>query len=134
MRHLALLLLIFTVSAFAMDAPTPPSLPGTLWTVTTLAGQPVLADHPVTFEFDSEGNITGDSSCNRFGGGCTIGDSTIKVGPLRSTRRACEPDIMQQERKFLALLSSATTWSITSDELLLTAPEGEIKATRRTEE
>lgn len=131
MPLLALLLALATTT-FAMDSEL--SLPGTAWTVTALAGKPVLEDHPVTFEFDAEGNITGDGSCNRFGGSCEIGDGTIKVGPLRSTRRACEPEIMEQERMLFSLLGSATSWSTAGDELLLSSPEGEIKAKRRTED
>jgi heat shock protein HslJ len=106
------------------------TLPGSAWQVTTFAGQAPLADHAITFEFDTEGNIAGDASCNRFGGTCTIEGSTMKIGPLRSTRRACETEIMQQEHKFLALLGAATTWAMDGDELVLTAPEGEIKAER----
>jgi heat shock protein HslJ len=98
--------------------------------VKTFAGQTPLADHAITFEFDNEGNIAGDGSCNRFGGSCEIEGDKIEVGPLRSTRRACETEIMQQEHKFLALLGAATTWAIDGDELILTAPEGEIKAER----
>jgi heat shock protein HslJ len=108
------------------------TLPGSTWQVTTLAGQTPLADHPVTFEFDTEGNIAGDGSCNRFGGACKIEGDKIEVGPLRSTRRACEPDIMQQEHRFLALLGAATTWAMDGDELVLTAPDGEIRAVRQT--
>ncbi|MFM8808168.1 MAG: META domain-containing protein, partial [Chthoniobacterales bacterium] len=60
--------------------------------------------------------------------------NTIKVGPLRSTRRACEPEIMQQEHKFLALLGSVATWQIDSDGVLvLIGEEGEIRAKKRTE-
>lgn len=54
----------------------------------------------------------------------------MQVGPLRSTRRACEPDIMQQEQKLLALLRAVTAWSLNGEELVLTAPEGEVKAKR----
>jgi heat shock protein HslJ len=107
------------------------TLPGSAWQVTTFAGQTPLADHAITFEFDNEGNIAGDGSCNRFGGSCKIEGDKIEVGPLRSTRRACEPDIMQQEHKFLALLGAATTWAMDSDELVLTAPDGEIRAKRQ---
>jgi heat shock protein HslJ len=108
----------------------PAKLPGSAWQVTTFAGQTPLADHPITFEFDTEGNIAGDASCNRFGGTCAIEGNTIKTGPLRSTRRACEPEIMQQEQKFLALLAAATAWSMDGDDLILTAPDGEIRASR----
>lgn len=130
MKHLFSLLLI-TSTALAMETnQAPVKLPGSAWQVTTFAGQTPLADHPITFEFDNEGNIAGDASCNRFGGTCTIDGNTIKIGPLRSTRRACEPEIMQQEQKFLALLSAATAWSMGGDGLVLTAPDGEIRASR----
>ena len=134
MKILLPLLLTLTTS-FAMETnQAPVTLPGSAWEVTSLADEDPLDDHPITFEFDAEGNIAGDASCNRFGGTCTIEGHTIKIGPLRSTRRACEPEIMQQEQKFLALLSTVSAWSIEDDELVLTAPEGEIRSTRKTPE
>ena len=129
--HLLLPLLLTITTSLAMETnKASVALPGSAWQVTTFAGQTPLADHPITFEFDNEGNIAGDGSCNRFGGSCKIEGDKIKVGPLRSTRRACEPDIMQQEHKFLALLGAAATWAMDGDELVLTAPEGEIRARR----
>ena len=128
MKHLFSLLLI-TSTALTMETnATSFTLPGSAWQVLTFAGQTPLANHPITFDFDHEGNIAGDGSCNRFGGSCQIEGEKIKVGPLRSTRRACEPDIMQQEHKFLALLGSITAWSIKGDQLVLTGSEGEICA------
>jgi putative lipoprotein len=128
---LSLLLTITITASLAMETnQSSVTLPGSAWEVTSFAGQPPLADHPITFEFDNEGNIAGDGSCNRFGGSCKIEGDKIEVGPLRSTRRACEPDIMQQEHKFLALLGATATWAIDGDELVLTAPDGEIKAKR----
>jgi len=130
--NLLLPFLLTITTSLAMETnQAPVTLPGSAWQVTTYAGQTPLADHPITFEFDTEGNIAGDASCNRFGGTCTIEGNTIKVGPLRSTRRACEPEVMQQERKFLALLAAATTWSLEGDELVLTSPDGVIKAKRQ---
>lgn len=127
---LPLLLTIATSLAMETNQPTV-TLPGSAWQVTTFAAQTPLANHPITFEFDAEGNIAGNGSCNRFGGTCTIDGNTIKLGPLRSTRRACEPEIMQQEHKFLALLGAAQTWEITPDDtLVLHSPDGEIKASR----
>jgi len=124
-------LLLTATATLAMETNQPtPTLPGSAWQVKTFAGQTPLADHAITFEFDNEGNIVGDGSCNRFGGSCKIEGDKIEVGPLRSTRRACEPDIMQQEQKFLALLAAATAWSIDGDVLILTAPDGEIRASR----
>jgi heat shock protein HslJ len=128
---LLLTLLLLASTSLAMETnQTTATLPGTAWQVTTFAGQAPLADHPITFEFDTEGNIGGNGSCNRFGGTCSIEGKTLKIGPLRSTRRACEPEVMQQEHKFLALLGAATAWSMDSDELVLAAPDGEIRAKR----
>jgi heat shock protein HslJ len=127
MKILPLLLLASTALAMETNQPTT-TLPGSSWQVTTFGGQTPLTDHPVTFEFDTEGNIAGDASCNRFGGSCKIEGDKIEVGPLRSTRRACEPDIMQQEHKFLALLGAVTGWAMDGEELVLTAPDGEIRA------
>jgi heat shock protein HslJ len=125
--------LLLTVSAaLAMETnKQTATLPGSAWQVKTFAGQTPLADHPITFEFDNEGNIAGDGSCNRFGGSCKIEGDKIEVGPLRSTRRACEPDIMQQEHRFLALLGAATKWAMDGNEIILTAREGEIRAIRQ---
>jgi heat shock protein HslJ len=129
---LLLSLLLITSTALAMETNTPAvNLPGSAWRVTTFAGQTPLADHPITLEFDAESNISGNASCNRFGGTCQIDGDKIEIGPLRSTRRACEPDVMQQEHKFLALLGAAQTWGITPEgELLLRSPEGEIRAVK----
>ena len=130
-----LLPLLFTITTcFAMEtnqASAPATLPASAWKVITFAGQTPLADHPITFEFDPEGSIAGDASCNRFGGACQIEGNKIKVGPLRSTRRACEPDIMQQEHKFLSVLGAIDAWSIESKELVLTGSEGQIRASRQ---
>jgi heat shock protein HslJ len=124
-------LLLTATAALAMETnKQTATLPGSAWQVKTFAGQTPLADHAITFEFDNEGNIAGDGSCNRFGGSCKIEGDKIEVGPLRSTRRACEPEIMQQEQKFLALLAAATAWSIDGDVLILTAQDGEIRASR----
>jgi len=131
MKHLLPLLLTIT-STLAMETnQSSATLTGAAWQVTNFAGQTPLTDHPITFEFDNEGNIAGNASCNRFGGTCQIDGDKIEIGPLRSTRRACEPDIMQQEHKFLALLGAAQTWAITPEgELLLRSPDSEIRAER----
>ena len=129
---LPLILLLAITTSYAMETnSTSFSLPGSAWQVATFAGQSPLTEHPITFEFDTEGNIAGDASCNRFGGSCQIEGDKIQVGRLRSTRRACEPDVMEQEYKFLALLGAAATWSLDGDKLVLTTPDGEIRAERQ---
>ena len=134
MKLLLPLLLTITTSLAMETNQSSVTLLGSSWEVTSFAGQDPLEDHPITFEFDTDGNISGNASCNRFGGSCTIEENTIKVGPLRSTRRACEPDIMQQEQKFLAVLSTATAWEMGAEgELVMRGQDGEIRAKKRTD-
>ena len=134
MKILLTLLLTITTTLAMETNQSSVALPGSAWQVITFAGQAPLADHPITFEFDTEGNIAGDASCNRFGGTCTIEGNTMKIGPLRSTRRACEPEIMQQETKFLALLATVTAWEIGAEgELVMRGEGGEIRAKKRTD-
>ena len=131
--NLLLPLLLTITTSLAMETnKASVALPGSAWQVTTFAGQTPLTDHPIPFEFDNEGNIAGDASCNRFGGSCAIDGNTLEIGPLRSTRRACEPEVMQQEQNFLALLGATATWKIVGEELVLTAPAGEIRSRRAT--
>ncbi len=133
---LAILLLAAFHLALVMQAHAePPALAASSWAVTDMAGLAPLPEHPITFEFDTEGNITGDASCNRFGGGCTFEGDKITVGPVRATRRACEEPVMSQERTFLRLLAAVQSWELpTNDQLVLRGPEGDIKARRRAED
>ena len=111
-----------------MEASPHPSLPGTAWKVTSVAGTPVLGHAPITFQFDAEGGISGDTSCNIFGAACELEPHSLRVGPLRTTRRAAEPAIMQQEQKFLETLGGVTAWKITNGTLTLSSPKGDIRA------
>lgn len=102
--------------------------PDSVWMVTNLDGSAPLPDHPITFAIHAGGQIDGNASCNRFGGTGEFDETTVKIGPLRTTRRFCEPDIMEQEQKFLALLQAATHWHIEDNTLTLFSPEGQILA------
>jgi len=142
---LSLLLATACASAFEMNPSQPqptesPAIPAaeafdgfpaSVWKVTGFGGTAPLDDHPITFAVDEEGQINGHASCNRFGGACQFGPGTVQVGPLRTTRRACEPDIMRQEQKFLSLLEAATSWEILDSTLVFRSSSGEIIAARQ---
>ena len=52
-------------------------------------------------------------------------DDLLQFGAIGSTRRLCAAEIMEQERRFLALLQSVQHWDISpSDELRLWPAEG----------
>jgi heat shock protein HslJ len=136
MHPLALLLAVALHAVLAMPTQAAPApLAASSWAVTELAGNEMLDGHPVTFVFDTEGNINGDASCNRFGGSCSFDGDKLTISRIRSTRRACERPVMDQERTFLRLLGAVQNWAITADDkLVLRGPEGVIKAKRQPED
>ena len=52
-------------------------------------------------QFRSGGKVGGHSGCNRF-----TGTYALRIGPFATTRMACQPEVMERERQFLAMLSN----------------------------
>ncbi len=109
-----------------------PTLAGSFWIVTDLDGTAPLADAPMTFAFDAEGNISGNASCNRFSGRAKIKGDLMMISRVRATRRYGPQEQMEQERLFLVMLQAIHSWELTTeDKLVLTGPDGSIEAQRR---
>ncbi len=66
------------------------------------------------------GKVSGNAGCNNFFGGYTVKGLSLTFGALASTRKACEPNIMQLENQFLKRLASTKRFSISPDGLRLT--------------
>lgn len=98
----------------ATFSPQPAGLAGTSWQVTGYntgrqSVTSVRAGSRLRLEFAADGGLAGSGGCNRYSGRWTLADGTLRIGPLRTTRMACEPEVMQQESAFLAALQGATT-------------------------
>ena len=107
----------------------PPQLAGVEWKVTSFnngrhAVVGVLGESSVTMSFE-DGKVAGSAGCNRFHGTYSTEGNTLKLGPLATTRRACEEPLMTQEREFLAALASAISWSIDGNVLDMHRADGE---------
>ena len=92
---------------------------GSEWELRDLGGAPVLPDRRPTLSFVDPGRVSGNASCNRYGGGADLGDGTIKVGPLQTTRMACTPEIDAQERAYLVALQNSYRLAIVGGELVM---------------
>lgn len=95
-----------------------PSLLGT-WTVVGYndgAGSVVSADDgAVTLVFDAT-TVSGNAGCNGFSGGWTLDGSTLAIGPLMSTKMACEPaEVMAREAAVMAALEASVGLRSTRD-------------------
>ena len=107
----------------------PPQLAGVDWKVTSFnngrqAVVGVLGDSNLTLSFE-DGKVTGSAGCNSFHGTYATEGSRLQLGPLATTRRACEEPLMTQEREFLAALTSAVSWSIDGNVLDMHRADGE---------
>ena len=106
-----------------------------------LAGEWILVavtvdDAPVTVpahDIDMRielGEIGGDSGCNSFGGRIDAADDgALTLDELAWTEMACiDPaGVMEFESTYLQLLATVNRWEVTPDNLVLTAPTGEIR-------
>ena len=72
-----------------------------------------------------DGQVSGDSGCNRFHGLYTVEGNALTIQPLATTRKACEDTVMAQEQEFLGALQSATTWDIVRGMLDVHRADGE---------
>lgn len=68
------------------------------WVVVNDVSAPSPVVGTVRLEFTTEGRVLAEPGCNALRGSVEVQDSTLVAGPLMSTRMACEPALMEQER------------------------------------
>ena len=94
-------------------------LSGTCWTLRTLDGKPVLAHARPTLCFDENGALSGSTGCNQYNATAQYQGDSISLGPVTTTRKACEEEVMEQERLFLTRLERARRWLLADKTLLV---------------
>jgi len=85
-------------------------LANTTWTVQSIAGTTTIAEAQPTMAFDPGGTVTGSDGCNEYSGTFHTDGQSIQVGPLATTRIACEPARMAQAEAFGEAFGGATAW------------------------
>jgi len=101
-------------------------LDNTFWYLSAMGQEPVLPGIEVTagFEINEDGvtgKVNGSGGCNAYNG--SIGENFV-VGPIGSTRKACEPAVMDQENAFFAWLGAAYGFDRAGDQLLISTAQG----------
>jgi heat shock protein HslJ len=84
------------------------------WNVTgyntgTQAVTSPIAGTTLTATFTPDGQVAGDAGCNTYNGPYKLDGTSLTVGPLATTFKACEQAIMDQEAQFLKALQTPTT-------------------------
>lgn len=99
---------------------SPPAVVGTEWKVVSIGGVRIDEEPAVTLILGADGRIIGSAGCNRFQGGYTLDGDFLSLGEVALTKRACLPrDVMDVERRFMAMLSAATRVEVEGEALLI---------------
>ena len=82
---------------------------GGRWTLVELEGEAVPADGNAPYlELDVEtSTLAGSGGCNLLAGGFEADDAGFRLGPVATTLRACDDEIMRREAAFLGVLEAA---------------------------
>ncbi|MEZ5593768.1 MAG: META domain-containing protein [Gammaproteobacteria bacterium] len=100
---------------------------GQPWRLTTLAGQSVQVQPPITMSFSREGRINGYGGCNQYFGIFTASpDGTLTIGQVGATKKFCLEQ-MELEQRFFQALASVTRFTIDADQLRLSGPAGNLE-------
>ncbi len=105
-------------------------LAGTSWTVVSMADVQIDPAIRPTMAFGADGAVSGSDGCNTYNGTYTLTGSTLTVGQVVTTKKACGSDASSVEQTFLSYLSTPMTVSTNAQaQLVLTSGRDTIVAT-----
>jgi heat shock protein HslJ len=107
-------------SCYGMGKVPADPLDGTAWILASIEGRTPLPGTEITAVFDA-GSLRGSSGCNSFGTSYEINGDRIVIREIQSTLMAClvPEGAMDQEREFLARLTSSESYQIADGQLRL---------------
>ena len=104
----------------------PPALPGTQWELDVGALGGAGSEEVSSFlRFGEDGRVSGSDGCNEFSGAYEADGSTLRLGPLASTQRACAGAAQEVAEKVAPTLDRVRSYDARSDTLVLEDGSGE---------
>jgi len=101
------------------------SLNGTTWELYSIGKYSPVAGGKITIRFE-DGQASGSSGCNLYGGAYQVNGNKINFRELESTLMACvDPAMMEQETTFMQFLGEAQRLEILDGQLLMYRSDGE---------
>jgi heat shock protein HslJ len=80
----------------------------------------------VTAIFGADGELTGNDGCNNYNSTYKTDGDKITIGPVITTRMACEQAVMDQETAYLNALANAATFTLGKGTLELRDANGSL--------
>ena len=108
------------LTAFVDDFPD-----GSISSVHAIETTDRLVESEVSMSLERD-HISGSAGCNSYTANSTLGDSSISIGPLATSRKSCpEPaGVMEQETRYLDLLQGLKWFWIYGDRLFMSTDDG----------
>ena len=105
---------------------------GDAWVVDRVAGQAVADGPQITLRFGDDGSVGGSGSCNSYTAVYTLTGEGLTFSQPAATMKACPPEVMAQEDRFLKTLADVHRFELGDDgALLLNTPDGRTIEARR---
>jgi heat shock protein HslJ len=82
------------------------------WLAEDIKGAATIDAARSTVAIAADGKVSGSGGCNLMFGRAKINGPSLTFEPLATTRKACAPAVMDQERKFLAALATTRTYRL----------------------
>lgn len=128
-----LLLLAVLLTACTAPVQEPPtttsdnrqsSLTNTEWSLQSFGKSstesPLIGGSTITLKFEGDGQVSGQSGCNSYGGRYTIQPGTLRFKEVTSTLVACEDQaVNDQEQEYLNALRTAERFTVGEDRLVV---------------
>lgn len=122
---LTILLLTIPVTACQAVLPGGDDLAGTSWRLVSFDGVPPIAGSAPTLRFE-DGQVSGNASCNSFGGEYRARAGKIEFGEMFWTLMAClDNGVMDQEQIYMRMLGGAAAYELVDGQLRITTQQGE---------
>lgn len=108
-------------------------LRGREWRVVEIDGRPPVAGSRATLRFGNDGRLTGHASCNRYTATYRLTGEELRIDAPVTTRMACPGPVMEQESRFLSVLTATRGFAVPEDDTLVldAGTAGRIVARRR---
>jgi heat shock protein HslJ len=97
---------------------------GVEWKVTAIGDEKILDGSSVTMRFHPDGRVTGTASVNDYTAAWMASDGKLLITDGAATRKAGPQPLMEQERKFLGMLSKINGFAVRAGGLNLIARDG----------
>jgi heat shock protein HslJ/uncharacterized lipoprotein YbaY len=105
---------------------------GDEWVVDRVAGEGLIDDTHITLRFSDDGSLSGGGSCNSYTASYTLTGEGLTFSQPAATMKACPPEIMAQEDRFLKTLADVHRFELgDGGTLLLHASDGRTIEARR---